>query len=188
MTKPVLTLQEELIVSELTKEPGLSEAKLASRTKMPKKEVALILQRPVVKRALEDIRESLTGDSLITVKRLIEEEIHIALYDPIDMFDKDGNELPVHLMPERIRRAIARISVSMTKDGTKFYNYVFADKGKALERIEKHKGFFEFDNKQRQGKIVFIRYEDAEAFIEKIPEAETVEVKKIEHKAVQIMD
>jgi hypothetical protein len=124
----------------------------------------------------------------VTVKRLIEEEIHLAFYDPIDMFNKDGAELPVHLMPERLRRAISRINVNVTREGERIYSYVFADKGKSLERLEKHKGFFEVDNKQRQGKIIFIRHEDAGDFLEVVPEADAKEIKKIEHKPTQILD
>ena len=43
----------------------------------------------------------------VTLKRLLEELALIALADPKDFYDSDGKLLPVHLMPEGIRRALA---------------------------------------------------------------------------------
>lgn len=179
MAAPKLTMQEEMIVAAITEDPGISNARLSRKTKIPVREVTDLVKRPVVQRAIQDVREAITGDALISTRRLIEEELHLAYYDPADIFDKEGNELPVVQMPERIRRAISRINVNITKEGIKYYSYVFADKGKSLERLEKHMGFFELDNKQKQGKIIFIRHEDAGDYVDVTPEEGTAE-KKIE--------
>lgn len=174
-----LTIQEELIVAAITEDPGISNARLSRKTKIPVREITDLVARPVVQRAIQDVRESITGESLISTKRLIEEELHIAYYDMKDQFDENGKQLPIHKLPERFRRSIAKIVPVIINDEIVEYTFVMIDKGKALERLEKHMGFFEKDNKQKQGKIIFIRHEEAGDYLDVTPE-EGEEKKKVD--------
>ena len=183
-----LTIQEELLVSAIIENPEYSELKLAKKTKIPKNEVAILMKRPALIRALDEKRREISGESLISVKRIVQEEMCVAFADPIDLVDKDGVFLTLDKLPERIRRAISKIDY-YNKDGVVNIRYQFSDKGKSLERIGKHLGMYEKDNSQKQGRIIFIRHDEAAGFIDITPEEDKpVETKKIEHRTVSLMD
>jgi len=182
------TLQEELVLDALTKNPGLSDKRLSRQLKIPVKEISAILQRPVIQKAIKDIRDDITGDSLITVKRIIEEELHLGFYDHADQFGADGKQLPIRDMPERFRRAIVKMQPVIINDEIVEYAFTMADKGKALERLEKHFGFFEADNQSKRANIIFIRADEAKDYIDVTPDEEKKVEKKIEHKPITILD
>lgn len=72
----------------------------------------------------------------VEAERVLREEACIAFADPADMYAPDGSLLPLHEMPERIRRSIA--SVKYDKSGgvtVRFY-----EKGASLSRLHKHLG------------------------------------------------
>jgi hypothetical protein len=56
--------------------------------------------------------------------------------------DAAGTLLDLHKLPEDVARAITGIEVVKQVDGSLKFKYRFADKGRALERLEKHKGMF----------------------------------------------
>lgn len=85
----------------------------------------------------------------ITVERVLREYEHIAFLDIGLAFDAKGNLLPIHEMPESIRRAMAGIEVAdlnIDRDGRgavgKLHKIKLLDKGKALQDIGKHLGMF----------------------------------------------
>lgn len=88
----------------------------------------------------------------ISQERVLKEEMCIAYSDLGEIFNGPVLLRPDQL-PERIRRAIS--SFKITKMKTKAgelkiqYEYKFWSKGNSLNRIEKHLGMFEEDNKQR---------------------------------------
>lgn len=194
MKKTRLTLQEELVVKTLMEDPGLSLTRLAKKTNIPRRELELIVKRPTVEQEIIDRRNALANESMITVKRVLDEETCLAFYDPKDFTGPNGEMLPIHQIPERLRRAIVRIIPRLV--GEKMvYEYVLADKGRSLERISKHLGMYEQDNLQKAARMFFVR---ADELPEDVQEAELIreeeekskEVKQIAHgnKAVSILD
>ncbi len=84
-----------------------------------------------------------------TVDRICAEYQHIAFLDIGEAFAPDGSLLPIHEMPESVRRAIAGIEVaSLNVDGDgkgpvgKLHKIKLLDKGKALQDLAKHLGMF----------------------------------------------
>lgn len=84
-----------------------------------------------------------------TIERVLQEYQHIAFLDIAGAFDENGGLLPIHQMPEDIRRAIAGIEVAelnIDRDGKgavgKLHKIKILDKGKALQDIGKHLGMF----------------------------------------------
>lgn len=84
-----------------------------------------------------------------TVDRVLQEYSHIAFLDIGEAFDGAGNLLPIHDMPEGVRRAIAGIEVAdlnIDRDGQgsvgKLHKIKLLDKGKALQDLAKHLGMF----------------------------------------------
>ena len=184
---PKLSLQEEIIVNALFENPGLSETRLSKKLDIPRREVTMILKRPVIQNYLDMKRKELAEKSMISVKRVLEEEECIAFYDIADMYDKEGVILPVQKMPERIKRAM---SVRI-RDGKEELFLLVTDKGRALERIGKHLGMYEADNTQKQGRIIFIRHDEAKDYIDITPVEETKpddSVKALPARAVCITD
>lgn len=84
-----------------------------------------------------------------TVERVVKELCNVAFTDPIAIFDEHDNLLPIREWPEDMRRALAGIEVLEEFEGrgkdrksvglTK--KVKFWDKGMALERIAKVKGY-----------------------------------------------
>ncbi len=84
-----------------------------------------------------------------TVERLLEEYGHIAFLDIGEAFAPDGSLLPIHEMPESVRRAMAGIevaSLNIDNDGKgevgKLHKIKLLDKGRALQDLAKHLGMF----------------------------------------------
>lgn len=118
-----------------------------------------LLEDPEVKRFMRDMMHSVQQDVQekiqITLERVLEEEARLAFFDPKDLFDEDGRLLPVHQMPEDIRRAVAGLKVRRTNvkrvdndDDTadviidEVIEPKLAEKGKALDRLHKHLGSY----------------------------------------------
>jgi phage terminase small subunit len=82
----------------------------------------------------------------ITAERVLRELAKLAFYDISEIFDEDGNLLPVHRMDETARAAIAGLDMETT-DGpgrvrTITQKVKLADKGLNLERLGKYLKLF----------------------------------------------
>ncbi len=109
-----------------------------------------------------------------TVDRVLEEYQHIAFLDIGQAFAADGSLLPIHEMPESVRRAMAGIevaSLNIDNDGKgevgKLHKIKLLDKGKALQDLAKHLGMFieriggaDGGPIQTKHEIVFVRPSD----------------------------
>lgn len=87
---------------------------------------------------------------------ILREEACLAFLDLRDMMDPTKGEiLPLTDLPEQMARAVVGVKIIKTqslKDPDLVrteYSYKFADKGKALERLERILGMFERDNQQK---------------------------------------
>ncbi|MHC4757207.1 MAG: terminase small subunit [Planctomycetota bacterium] len=82
----------------------------------------------------------------ITQERVLQEEACIAFHDIGALFDNDGFFIQnIKLLPEEVRRNISGLEISERTDpatGTMvpYYKVKFNDKGRSLERLEKHLG------------------------------------------------
>jgi phage terminase small subunit len=93
-------------------------------------------------------RDRLDHELNLSVERVLREQMRIAFMDPAQLFDADGNLLPINRMPVDARRAITGIEVEEIYDydrGTKtrvgtLRKVRFANKQPALDSLTKHLG------------------------------------------------
>jgi phage terminase small subunit len=101
---------------------------------------------------IEKQNTKLTFKAELSGERVLREEQCLAYSDVGEIFKGETTIRPDQL-PEEVRRAIAGIEIKETEIAgvkTVHYKYKFWDKGRALERLEKHLGLFERDNAQRR--------------------------------------
>ena len=114
------------------------------------------VQQEIARRAAETLAaaEMETG---ISVSRTLREAGRLGYLDPAQFFDKEGNLLEIHEMPVEARVAVAGLEITEQFAGTgedrKHVGFLkkikFVDKNAALEKLMKHLGLFERDNRQK---------------------------------------
>ncbi len=129
--------------------PGASEKTAeANSTRMKK--------IPRVRAYIDARLAELAEKSEISAVRILKEERCLAYSDFSELFDDEGLcDIPPKQLPESIRRAVAGVEVTERRlyefsDGERIeigvkrkYKYKLWDKGRALERLEKHLGMFQ---------------------------------------------
>ena len=102
--------------SRLAKHPGIVARCEQLRNRVATKTLDKIL--PIALPQAETAHEAL---SLIafdtTTERILQELARVGMSDPGEMFDAEGNLLPIHELPEHVRRAIATVKVTRTTRG-----------------------------------------------------------------------
>jgi phage terminase small subunit len=115
-----------------------------------------LLQNSKIKARINGLRDAVAEKAIVTEARVIEEAARIGLLDPARLVDKNGALLQLHEMAPEVRAAIASIEVSEDRDEEgkvvgKLKKVKLWDKNSAIEKIMKHLGMFERDNKQKAG-------------------------------------
>lgn len=121
---------------------------------------ARMLKNAKVAAAIEAWRERQCEKLEITAERVLQELAKLAYFDPKNLYDKDGNRIPVHLLDDLTRAAVAAVEdetqASETEDGTRTVTrrqrVKMAEKGANLERLGKYLGLFK-DRVEHEGKI-----------------------------------
>lgn len=115
--------------------PEKSAAVTAARwRKHPKIAAAIALKQA---RRVERLDES--------ADRVLLELMRLAYFDPGRLYDADGNRIPVHLLDEDTRRAVALIEDETVGKGPKAVRtqkVKMADKGQNLERLGRYHKLF----------------------------------------------
>lgn len=116
-----------------------------------------LLASEEIQEYLNERRMQLAAKAKVTPERVLEELTRIALSNPADLYDENGNLLPVHKLPREVSAALA--SIEVVKGGKKKGQprYRQHDKVKALELIGKH--FMMFKDKiefEHKGSSVFV--------------------------------
>lgn len=95
----------------------------------------------------------------ITAERVIQELTSLATFDPGNLYDKDGNRIPVHKLDDVTRAAVAAVEdettetkVGRVKTVTRNQKVKMADKGQNLERLGKYFKLFT-DRVEHGGKL-----------------------------------
>jgi Terminase small subunit len=111
---------------------------------------------PNVRDYLADLCARAQDQVVVTAGRVPQEEACLAFYDIGDLVDPNTGEIqPPHELPEPFRQAVVGVTIVETRSATNpdliktEYRYRFADKGKALERLSRHLGLYEKDNRQK---------------------------------------
>lgn len=101
-----------------------------------------LLTNTNIKAVIEKGQEKASDKAEITQERVLREEARLAFVDPRQLCDENGEQIPLHKLPDDIARAITGLEVIKLVDGSPKYKYKFSDKGKSLERLERHLGMF----------------------------------------------
>lgn len=102
-------------------------------------------------------------DTGITLERVLKEIARIGFFDPRKMFGADGKPLSITELDDDTAAVIAGLDVMEEYEGSGpdrvFVGYVkkwkLADKNSALEKLAKHLGAYEQDNKQNAAVTIF---------------------------------
>lgn len=114
-----------------------------------------LLARDDVKAMIGARAERLVRTAELSTERWAKEMAAIGHFDPGELYDVDGNLIPIYQLPEHVRRAIASVKrerrtegkgetvATVTTEEVKLH-----DKNTALANIGKHLGVFAEDNRQ----------------------------------------
>lgn len=75
------------------------------------------LTKPYIVDYIQQLMEEREKRLEVSADRVVKELACIGFVDPKDLYDENGNLLPVHKLPENIRRAIANIKISSLGGG-----------------------------------------------------------------------
>lgn len=161
MARQELTQKQELFCLAYIETGNASEAyRQAYNTAKMKPETIneaasrLIADRKVTTR-IGELRQAVAVKVVATEARVIEELARIGLFDPGELFAEDGSLLPIKNMPPEVRAAIASIEVEEIDADGKVIGRVkkvkLWDKNSAADKLLRHLGAYERDNRQRLG-------------------------------------
>ena len=118
----------------------------------------VLLKKPDVKARIKYLTAIQLTELDVTRERVLREQARIAFADPGQMLDEDGDLLPLHEMPEDIRRAISGMDYELVRDKNgnidgKTIKPRMHSKSKALNDLMRNLGLFEKDNRQQSGGV-----------------------------------
>lgn len=111
---------------------------------------AQLLSNPKVAAKIQELMDARTKRTQITADSILEELNSLATLDMGKCYDASGTILPIHEMPEEVRKAISGIEVNELFDSAGGDKMVigftkklkFWDKPKCLEMLGRHKKLF----------------------------------------------
>jgi len=89
----------------------------------------------------------------ITIDTLIQELRDVMLLNPKELIEESGQVKNIHTLPDAVAKSISEIKVTelQTQSGNKVITTVKVyNKLDAIEKLAKHLGFYEKDNKQKE--------------------------------------
>lgn len=109
-----------------------------------------LLKKPHIAAAIGLAQERRAAKAGIEADAVLREVARLALYDPRALFNEDGSpKLPAEL-DDDIAAAITSLKIERDDQGNIVkVEYRLADKNAAIEKLMKHLGLFERDNRQR---------------------------------------
>jgi len=147
-----LTRNQRVFCDEFLTDRNGTRAYLVAYPKVKKEETAQanasrMLRNAKVKAYIDAKLDELATRAHITAERVLQEEARLAFSDVRELFNEE-TPIPPHKLPEDVARAVAGMEVKERRlyeggehAGTeRTYKYRLWDKGRALERLEKHLG------------------------------------------------
>lgn len=111
-----------------------------------------LLKKPEIASEIEKRRQIVAEKTGLTTERLLQEAMRLAFFDIRKLVDKDGKPLPLNQLDDDTAAAIQGLDVATVGNNDvgvgEVLKYKIADKNSAIERLFKHMGLFEKDNKQ----------------------------------------
>ena len=118
---------------------------------------SILMANDKVKIRVKELRERITKTGIASAERVLLEASRLALFDPRNLFNADGSPKPITELDDDTAAALAGLDIHEeyegSGDGRVFVGYTkkykIADKNSALEKLFKHHGLYELDNKQK---------------------------------------
>lgn len=111
-----------------------------------------LLKKPEIAAEVERQRQIHAENTGLSVERVLKEAMRLAFFDIRKLVDASGNPLPLNKLDDDTAAAIQGLDVAsvgnMEVGIGQVLKYKIADKNSAIERLFKHLGLFERDNKQ----------------------------------------
>lgn len=104
-----------------------------------------LVRKKELKQAINKQLASKAIVELGTKETIIAEMIQASQFDTADMYDAEGNLLPLNQMPPSITKFITGVTISKGKHGSEIIGFKTIDKVKALEQLFKALNIVEFD-------------------------------------------
>ena len=158
-----LTPQQEKFAQEVASGKSQAEAyresykagKMAAKT--IHENASRLAANSKVSARIDELRQAASEMATISTARVLKEIARIALFDPRKLFLADGTPRPITDLDDDTAAALAGLDVSEEFSGSgeerKFVGYTkkykIADKNAALEKLARHLGLYEKDNKQK---------------------------------------
>lgn len=164
MAKDELTPAEELFAQHVASGESQAESfRLAKPISRKWKDATVwvkasqLMAKGKVRARVKEIQAEHANRFAITHERVLLEIARLALFDPRNLFREDGTPKPINELDDNTAAAIAGLEVLEEFEGSgkdrKFIGYTkkykVADKNSALEKLAKHLGLYEKDNKQK---------------------------------------
>lgn len=120
-------------------------------------EAKKLIDNPKIAVRLEELRKPVVEKTQLTLERVIVENMNVAFFDIRTILDDDGAVKPVSEWPAAAGAAISSMEILEQYEGSGkdrvsvgyLKKIKLVDKGGALDRLMKHLGGYEQDNKQK---------------------------------------
>ena len=109
-----------------------------------------LLANVKIQAAVQEAMKARGERTTVTADRVVLEAAWLATFDPRKLFRADGYPIPIHELDDDTAAAIAGVEVRIEpgEDGGTVLKYKVADKNSALDKLFRHHGLYEKDNKQ----------------------------------------
>lgn len=163
MSEKELTDKQEMFCQEYLKDLNATQASV--RAGYSKKNADKIgpelLGNTRVASRIQELMDKRSAKTEITAETVLKELLLLAKVDLKGAFDESGNILPIHEIPEEVRRCIAGIETIVDREGDITKKLKLWDKPKSLELLGKHLKLFT-EKIEHSGKITFDGVSDEE--------------------------
>ncbi|KKN10218.1 hypothetical protein LCGC14_1038740 [marine sediment metagenome] len=136
----------EEYIKDLNGKEAAIRAGYSERT--AKQEAYKLLNDPGVSEHLAKLQKKTSKRNEITIDELIQDLLEMNNVNIADLYDKKGKMKNISDLPRNLTKCIQEIQI--TRAGTK---YKFYSRLEVLEKLAKHLGFYEKDNRQSKPEI-----------------------------------
>lgn len=116
-------------------------------------EASKLAANPKVSLRVQELLQKAAAANEVTVARVIREIARIGFFDIRKLVNPDGTPKPLHELDDDTAAAIAGLEVARVGNAVigegEVLKFKIADKNSALEKLSKHLGLYEKDNKQK---------------------------------------
>lgn len=112
-----------------------------------------LMKRPGVQALISAHRDKAMAKAELSVEQTLDKLRQFLMYDPRKLFDEQGKQLPLHMLPDDLAAACVGY-----KDTIAGREIKLVDKVSALDKAMKYHGLFEKDNKQTADAITEVMF------------------------------